>query len=126
MWKMGFWRHMYLLLHGAEKRGSKKSTPRQRHGLGGIHGHPSGPCRKLTGMRTCSRWYSQRALLMMKVGAWSVASIREPPAHTFTLHRKRAAAAITRTTFRMAPSESDPNTNVAHRSRSTCDLAHTC
>jgi len=49
----------------------------------------------------------QSALLMMNTAALSVVSVREPPAHTSTLHRIRAVAAISRMTLRMMPSTSD-------------------
>ena len=60
---------------------------------------------------------------MTNTAASSVAAVHEPPAHTSTLHRIRAAAAIRRTILRMVPSTSEQDD--PRPIRNTCDATHT-
>src|SRR5712691_4511392 len=62
---------------------------------------------------------------MTKTAASSVVSVREPPAHTSTLHRIRAAAAISRSILRMRASSSDTTMFSAALVGGTCDGGHT-
>src|SRR5713101_9800698 len=89
----------------------RTKNPQGRHGLGALHGATLGAGRSDRRERPARKTVAdadlQSALLMTKTAASSVVSVREPPAHTSTLHRIRAAAAISRMTLRMMPSTSD-------------------
>jgi len=89
---------------------SRKKNP-GRHGLGGFHDGTLGAwpvwMSRKTSTKDCGRRWPQSALLMTNTAALSVVSVREPPAHTSTLQRNRAVAAIKRTILRIIPSMSD-------------------
>src|SRR5260370_41769635 len=89
----------------------RTKNPQGGHGWGGLHGATRGAGRSERRERPARKTVAdadlQSALLMTKTAASSVGSVREPPAHTSTLHRIRAAAAISRSILRMRASSSD-------------------
>src|SRR5260370_37509194 len=89
----------------------RTKNPQGGHGWGGLHGATRGAGRSERRERPARKTVAdadlQSALLMTKTAASSVVSVREPPAQTSTLHRVRAAAAISRSMLRMRASSSD-------------------
>src|SRR5205823_8062625 len=85
-------------------RPSAKISPRSAMAWEAIMAQPWGSADQVgtTGLKQIA---SQSALEMTNTGASSLATVQEPPAHTSTLQRNRAVAAIRRTIPRIAPSQ---------------------
>ncbi len=105
---------------------ASNKKPQGRHGLGGFHDATLGACRSECRERPARKTVAdadlQSALLMMNTAASSVVVVHEPPAHTSTLHRISAAAAISRTILRMVPSTSDDQDNPSRFPRPVIQL----